>query len=194
MNPYINLFGEAAAEPGVRAPRAVATPTRDPAFVSGAVRYSQMDVAWLDEDGQTVTLTLTARAAQALLVKPVSVEDPAVPGERTRKAPHVRGSATSEAAAVQVTRKLAGKRLSVMWVVMRADAIPGRAGFTDNELTAWMVQTYEWSPNTARPRRIELTRDGWLEDSGERRSSSIVWRPTQKAWEWWKQQQNGSGE
>jgi hypothetical protein len=50
-------------------------------------------------------------------------------------------------------------------------------GLTDEDLQARLGM----AANTERPRRVELVRDGWAEDSGDRRdtaggSPSIVWR------------------
>jgi hypothetical protein len=193
---YVNLFGEQDQEPGViprKEKRPPAEPRIEPAFVVGAVRYERMVVAWVEENGPSVAHAVTAKEVRDLVCIPRMVEavreDPSIPGERTRKAPHVRGSATSEAAAATVTRKLAGKRLAVL-----TEFLFLRAELTDNELTERFTKPqHGWSSHTARPRRIELVRDGWLEDSGERRNGSIVWRPTAKAWAWWNQQQNGGG-
>ncbi len=192
--PYINLFGEDVPEPDtrpVKAKRPPAEARQEPAFVVGAVRYEKIEVAWLGDDGQPITLALTAGDARAMLTGRVTapihvhVESPADPSERTRKAPHVRGNATSEAAARQMDRKVVGKRLAVLMEIL---AIYSH-GFIDNELVQRMTFLYQWSPSTPRPRRIELTRDGWLEDSNERRNGSIVWRPTTKAWRWWGERQ-----
>lgn len=51
------------------------------------------------------------------------------------------------------------------------------AGLTDEELQRQL----NMGPNTCRPRRVDLVREGWVEDSGERvpsstGSPSIVWR------------------
>jgi hypothetical protein len=190
MNQYVNLFGDTDTEPtwppsAGKPRRAPAAPRPEPAFVVGAVRYEKMDVVWVGEDGQPVTLTLTARAAQALLLKPTCNGHPAETSPATAKAPHVRGSATSEAAARKMDRKLAGKREAVLRVFMVAGAVV--PGLTDNDVLRTLTGR-GWSANTPRARRVELVTDSWLEDSGERRNGSIVWRPTPKAWEWWKTQ------
>ncbi len=46
---------------------------------------------------------------------------------------------------------------------------------TDNELIGVFTESEGWSPNTPRPRRIELCEKGLVKDSGERRNKSIVW-------------------
>lgn len=61
-------------------------------------------------------------------------------------------------------------------------------GLTDDELS----QLLAMSPNTLRPRRVELVEGGWVEDSGLRRNNQygntcIVWRCTEKGTSWRKQ-------
>jgi hypothetical protein len=115
------------------------------------------------------------------------------PGDGPDTAPHVRGSDTSRAAAQAVAPALRGKRRVVLIQCMYSDPSLSVSGYTDNELTRLMSLGNGWGSNSCRPRRIELTRAGWLEDSGERRNGSTVWRPTAKAWAWWREQQNGGG-
>jgi hypothetical protein len=57
----------------------------------------------------------------------------------------------------------------------------GDAGATDDEI----AERLRMSPNTARPRRNELMKGGWIEDSTKRRASSaggeaIVWVLTER--------------
>lgn len=132
-------------------------------------------------------------AADMILAR---LRPPGSPGDGPATAPHVRGSDTSKAAARAVAPKLAGKRLAVLREIMETATLVQRAhkvayGFTDNDLIRYAVDALRWSPNTPRARRVELERGGWLEDSGERRNGSTVWRPTYKAWAWWYEQQNG---
>jgi hypothetical protein len=185
--PYINLFDEAVPEPGtrpVRPKRPPAEARQEPAFVVGAVRYEKIEVAWLGDDGAPRNVSVTAARVRAMVLLGEAIDPTQVTSDRTRKAPHVRGSDTSEAAARQMDRKLVGKRLAVLTEYCRARRdLP--SGFSDNELVDWMSRHYGWSVNTPRARRVELATDGWLEDSGERRNGSIVWRPTTKAWRWW---------
>jgi hypothetical protein len=194
---YQNLFGETVPEPtgGARQKRKPKPPQERARFAVGSVRYDRLDLVWV-EGGKTHCMSVTAeqvRDWRQMEIQPIrfAAESPAEPSPATTRAPHVHGSATSEAAARKMDRKLAGKRLAVLEQVMKGIGFTNDdPRFTDNELVFHMVAVHEWSQNTARPRRIELTRDGWLEDSGERRNGSIVWRPTAKAWAWWNQHQN----
>jgi len=48
-----------------------------------------------------------------------------------------------------------------------------------------LISALHGSPNTIRPRRVELMEDGWIEDSGERRATitgaqAAVWRLTEQ--------------
>jgi hypothetical protein len=138
-------------------------------------------IAYTRSDAQAIADLFNARQAS--------------PGDGPDTAPHVRGSDTSKAAARAVSPKLAGKRQRLLEIMLfEAEQVSGRgSGFTDNELVRRMSGTYAWSANTPRARRVELEQSGWLEDSGERRNGSTVWRPTDKAWTWWREQQNGGG-
>lgn len=58
----------------------------------------------------------------------------------------------------------------------------GKEGLTDDEI----AERLDLSPNTARPRRVELVEGFWIADSGLRRESfygnpAIVWAPLPKA-------------
>lgn len=80
--------------------------------------------------------------------------------------------ATSFAAAAKVL----GRTGTARHRVLLALAASGR---TDEELQCHLGM----SPNTERPRRVELVRHGYVADSGLRRASasgtrSIVWAPT----------------
>lgn len=194
MIDYQNLFGETVPEPVVgRRKRTPKPPQERARFAVGNVRYDRMDVVWV-ENGKTRCVQVTAEQVHKAVLLPgmngvahaILPDGPAEPSPATARAPHVRGSATSEAAARKMDCKLAGKRLKVLREIIRAHN-DSPAGFTDNELVDWMVRHFSWSVNTPRARRVELVTDGWLEDSGERRNGSIVWRPTAKAWAWWKE-------
>lgn len=125
----------------------------------------------------------TARQAQH---RTHAVPDPS--RSRTRRAPHVRGSATSQAAAEAITPKLTGKRL----VVLREICAHFTAdGFTDNELIQHMAQAYGWNQNTPRARRIELVGDGWVASTETTRNKSTVWMPTEAAVRWYRQENQG---
>lgn len=188
MIDYQNLFGETVPEPVVgRRKRTPKPPQERARFAVGNVRYDRMDVVWV-ENGETHCVQVTAEQVRKAVLLPgmngvahaILPDGPAEPSPATARAPHVRGSATSEAAARRMDRKLAGKRLKVLKDVLFIE------GVTDNELVEAFTKK-GWSPNTPRARRVELVTDGWLEDSGERRNGSIVWRPTAKAWAWWKE-------
>lgn len=78
---------------------------------------------------------------------------------------------TSRAAAARIYPKTGTKR----WVVLQAIA-QSSGGLTDEE----MQQRIPMSPNTQRPRRVELVEQGFIRDSGKRRPTStgddaIVW-------------------
>lgn len=197
--PYVNLFNEEVRPPGEKPPKRSPTlPTEHARFAVGSVRYDKLDVVWM-EDGKVRSEPVTAERVRQIMstgaYQALKGILPA-PGDSARSAPHVRGSATSKAAARALTpRKLSEKREAVLGYVMRvADrSEPGPTStaywLTDNELVQHMVEAFEWSANTPRARRIELVEDGFLEDSGERRNGSTVWRPTAKAWAWWCQGQ-----
>lgn len=102
---------------------------------------------------------------------------------RTKQAPHVRGSATSRAAAVAITPKLGGKRLVVLREICATESL--RQGFTDNELIQHMVRVHGWNGNTPRARRIELVGDGWVASTETTRNKSTVWTPTDAAMAWY---------
>lgn len=151
-----------------------------PCFLIDGVAHDSATLFWLGEHGQPNETEVSAAELIALLNRgPAAIADPA---------PYVRGSATSEAAARRLSSsgRLTGKRDRVLREILTHWG----GGLTDNELTAYMVETHGWSVNTARPRRIELTRAGWLEDSGQRRNGGIVWIPTDAAWAWWRQSTN----
>jgi hypothetical protein len=93
-------------------------------------------------------------------------------------APAQRHSATSLAAAESIAPALSQKRRDLLvWIIERRFD-----GATDNELIADLVAE-GWSPNTPRPRRVELVKGGWLEAIGEAEGST-VWAATAKAKEW----------
>jgi hypothetical protein len=63
--------------------------------------------------------------------------------------------------------------------VLRAIVEAGDSGMTDDEISALL----HMSPNTARPRRLELLEGCWIEETDVRRDSfygnpSIVWKAT----------------
>lgn len=79
---------------------------------------------------------------------------------------------TSRKAAEAVWPTSGTKRAAVLAEITRA----GSAGATDEEISAAL----EMSPNTERPRRVELVRSGWVVDSGKVRPTgsgcdSTVW-------------------
>jgi transcription initiation factor IIE alpha subunit len=102
------------------------------------------------------------------------IED--TPGPLFAMAPAVRGSVTSAAAADSLTPATlnAMQRRVYDLLVWR-----GETGATDEEMQAEL----EMSPNTQRPRRIELARRGMIVESGStRRTASgrmaVVWKVT----------------
>ena len=88
-----------------------------------------------------------------------------------QRAPSVRGSATSAAAA----DSLAPATLNAMQRRV-LDYLREHGPSTDEEIAAGLSM----NPSTARPRRIELARRGMVVEAGERRTASgrraMVWR------------------
>lgn len=93
--------------------------------------------------------------------------DPALPGTLVR-----RGAAdTSRAAALRAYPRSGTQRERVLMLLKNL-----LDGLTDDELSAAL----DLSPNTVRPRRVELVAGGWVKDSGRRRNSAggspaVVW-------------------
>lgn len=80
---------------------------------------------------------------------------------------------TSRAAALSAAPRAGTKRALVL------QAIVDMGGLTDEE----MQKIIPMSPNTQRPRRVELVTGGFIKDSGQRRKTStgdmaIVWERT----------------
>lgn len=119
---------------------------------------------------------------------PLATKEPPPPGPAERhphRAPSVRASATSEAAAAALDpRTLNAKREEVLRLLCGTFAGSAMVGLTDNELIEILVKSRNWNANTPRARRVELVRDGWLQDSGRRHLRSVVWEPTPAAREW----------
>lgn len=105
------------------------------------------------------------------------------PGSISTPAPFVQGSVTSRRAARALSNaKLVGKREALLRVICQRYPL----GFTDNQLIRCMVDEYNWSPNTPRARRVELSAfDAWVRQQGER-DGSAVWVPTEAALEWYR--------
>lgn len=86
--------------------------------------------------------------------------------------PRVRGSATSKAAAERAAPRAGTKRAQVLDYIRSCSA----QGATDDEMQSCVPM----SPNTQRPRRVELVRGGFIKDSGRTRPTSggdqaVVW-------------------
>lgn len=84
---------------------------------------------------------------------------------------------TSREAALLMEPKLGTLRSKVL----NAIRVAGKDGMTDDELVAKLGL----SPNSVRPRRVELVEGGWVVDSGRCRWSfygndAIVWTATDK--------------
>lgn len=97
------------------------------------------------------------------------------PGENTVGQAHRDAGDTEQAAAERVRPRTGTQRRRVLAAFVRAYP----EGRTDDELVAELGLT----PNSVRPRRVELVRGGWLVDSGERRptptgSPAVVWELT----------------
>lgn len=109
--------------------------------------------------------------------------DPAVnvlsdPAANTRGAMHANAQPTEREAALRVMPKTGTQRMAVLDAIATA----GDYGLTDPEI-AEATGFYLYS---AAPRRNELLRGGWVEDSGIRRGtgrggSAIAWRITERA-------------
>lgn len=79
---------------------------------------------------------------------------------------------TSRIAALRVVPNSASQRGRVLAAIRSA----GASGYTDDEVSS----TLRMSPNSVRPRRLELVEGGWVIDSGKQRDSfygnpAIVW-------------------
>ena len=89
--------------------------------------------------------------------------------------PHVKGSATSMAAAQSVSLSAATKREAVYQFIKSC----GELGATDEEIINHFK--HEWSANTPRARRVELVAGGSVIDSGHTRETAshrqaTIWR------------------
>lgn len=87
-------------------------------------------------------------------------------------APYQRHSATSKAAATSIEPKAGTKRAKVLEYIRSCSA----QGATDEE----MQQCIPMSPNTQRPRRVELLKAKLIKDSGITRKTmggdeAVVW-------------------
>lgn len=94
---------------------------------------------------------------------------------------HTEGARTSKLAALQVMPKTGGQRRRVLEAVASVARNPRTVGLTDPEIQSMTGL----GQNSERPRRVELVRGGWLEDSGHTRphagSEHIVWVLTEQA-------------
>lgn len=105
--------------------------------------------------------------------------DPPNTTGNTRPLPTPRVADTTKAAA----DRMAPKAKSIRGAVLRFFVQRGAVGGTDDEL----FQFCDGPENSLRPRRGELTRMGYLEDSGKRRKTRAgcaarVWVYTGKTW------------
>jgi len=92
-----------------------------------------------------------------------------------------RGAGDTERAAAELVAPRSG---TWRWRVLLAVARAGASGRTDWELHTELGGLLY----TVAPRRHELARDGWIEDSGERRrtpsgTEAVVWVMTGMGWE-----------
>jgi len=92
-----------------------------------------------------------------------------------------RGAGDTERAAAELVAPRSG---SWRWRVLLAVARSGASGLTDWELHSELGGLLY----TVAPRRHELARDGWIEDSGKRRrtpsgTEAVVWVMTGMGWE-----------
>lgn len=90
------------------------------------------------------------------------------------------------------------ERAAASWIMPRSgtlrrlvlDAIAAAYfyGLTDDEMQVQLGM----NPSTQRPRRVELSEDGWITDSGDRRTTrggrqAIVWKLTPEGRQQWKE-------
>jgi hypothetical protein len=91
------------------------------------------------------------------------------------------GRATSKAAALAAEPRSGSRRRAVLDAVLAVARDPRTVGLTDVEIQ----RATGISPNSARPRRVELVDGGWLADSGRTREhfgrEHTVWVITDKA-------------
>ena len=91
-------------------------------------------------------------------------------------------ASTQQEAAVLIYPSSGSFRRNVLNAIVQADPY----GMTDEEIQ----DRLHMNPSTQRPRRVELVEQGWVEDSGRRRTtqsgrSAVVWVLTPAAWSWW---------
>jgi len=96
----------------------------------------------------------------------------ALTAKRPESAPFQQHSATSRAAAIEISKKLNPLQLAVLAFVVQRGAL----GATDEEIQNGLTM----NPSTQRPRRIELERKGLVADSGTTRKTkagrpAVVW-------------------
>lgn len=181
MPTYNDLFGGESAPP----PRARRIVTHQPVH-RALVLFETIGSAEEHPDERGSMGTHPVGSDERREMREMGIPSPA--HDRPGRAPHVRGSATSEAAADAITPKLVGKRLVVLREV--CEHFTGD-GFTDNELIQHMVKAHGWNGNTPRARRIELVSGGWIESTDTTRNKSTVWMPTEAAREWYRQEKLG---
>jgi hypothetical protein len=103
------------------------------------------------------------------------------PGANGRGKARTGARETSVSAAVYAEPGTGTKRRAVLDAVAAVARDPRTAGLTDVEIQ----RATGISPNSARPRRVELVDGGWLEDSGETREhfgrEHTVWVLTERA-------------
>lgn len=91
------------------------------------------------------------------------------------------GARTSREAALAILPKTGGQRRRVLEAVASVARDPRTAGLTDPEIQSMTGL----GQNSERPRRVELVRGGWLEDSGRTRdhagSAHVIWVLTDRA-------------
>lgn len=89
--------------------------------------------------------------------------------------PYIKDSATSAEAAERAEPRAGTDRALVLRAI-RVGLMTAE-GMTDDEIQSCL----DMNPSTVRPRRVELVRDGLVEDSGKRRKTrsgrlATVWR------------------
>lgn len=94
------------------------------------------------------------------------------------------GGRTMKAAALAAEPRTGGQRRRVLDAIAAVARDPRAVGLTDVEVQ----RATGLSPNSERPRRVELVAGGWIEDSGETREhhgrEHVVWVLTEKAARW----------
>lgn len=170
--PYRGLTVEQAAALLVQRCREYGYP------LNGGPAAERIDQALAAEvDGFTAAVVASGRRT-APIARGVAATSPDADGAGKARQD---GRATSRAAALAAEPRSGSRRRAVLDAVLAVARDPRTVGLTDVEIQ----RATGISPNSARPRRVELVDGGWLADSGRTREhfgrEHTVWVITDKA-------------